>query len=146
MDVENLDALNPAELDELLERALNPQVPVELLYAVLERIGPAADPRGKGPLPPSSPDTEQTTVMPPLAMAPQPPRGAATDRAVRPERPKQQPPSPNAKQQGAPPQKPATSQLGPLNHPKPASAAAQPSRGAHAPSRRVAPPPGEPKN
>lgn len=40
MDVENIDALNPAELDALLERALNPQVPVEVFYAVLERIGP----------------------------------------------------------------------------------------------------------
>ena len=38
MDVENIDALSPAELDALLERALDPQVPVELLYAVLERI------------------------------------------------------------------------------------------------------------
>lgn len=40
MDVENIDALNPAELDALLERALDPQVPVEVFYAVLERIGP----------------------------------------------------------------------------------------------------------
>ena len=61
MDVENLDALSPAELDALLEQALNPRVPVEMLYALLERIG----------------------------AAPQvPPRGAATDRAVRPERPR----------------------------------------------------------
>lgn len=40
MDVENIDALNPAELDALLERALDPRVPVEVFYAVLERIGP----------------------------------------------------------------------------------------------------------
>lgn len=39
MDVENIDALNAAELDALLERALDPQVPVEVFYAVLERIG-----------------------------------------------------------------------------------------------------------
>ena len=105
MDVENLDALNPAQLDELLERALNPQVPVEVLYAVLDRIGSAPD----APTPAGSPvagsaaaDVEQTAVLPPLAtlqhprspsvsqaqLFPEPARGAATDRAVRPERPK----------------------------------------------------------
>jgi len=39
MDVENIDTLNSAELDALLERALDPLVPVEVFYAVLERIG-----------------------------------------------------------------------------------------------------------
>jgi hypothetical protein len=39
MDVENIDALEPAELEAVLERALDPRVPVELLYAVLERLG-----------------------------------------------------------------------------------------------------------
>ncbi|WP_034262851.1 hypothetical protein [Actinospica robiniae] len=39
MDVDNIDALNPAELEAVLERALDPRVPVELLYAVLERLG-----------------------------------------------------------------------------------------------------------
>jgi hypothetical protein len=48
MDVENIDALNPAELDALLERALDPQVPIEVFYAVLERIGPHEQPTGAG--------------------------------------------------------------------------------------------------
>jgi len=38
MDVENIEALSPVELDALLDRALNPQVPVEVFYAVLERV------------------------------------------------------------------------------------------------------------
>jgi len=69
MDVENLDALTPAELDAVLEQALNPRVPVEVLYAVLERIGAGAQ-----------------ALSQPHAQVPQ--RGAATDRAVRPERPR----------------------------------------------------------
>lgn len=39
MDVDNIDALTLAELEAVLERALDPRVPVELLYAVLERLG-----------------------------------------------------------------------------------------------------------
>jgi hypothetical protein len=39
MDVDNIDALTVAELEAVLERALDPRVPVELLYAVLERLG-----------------------------------------------------------------------------------------------------------
>jgi hypothetical protein len=77
MDVENLDALTPAELDALLEQALNPRVPVEVLYAVLERIGGRAqEPSQPQPLPQAQPHPQV------------PPRGAATDRAVRPERPR----------------------------------------------------------
>ena len=88
MDVENLDALTPAELDALLEQALNPRVPVEVLYAVLERIGARA------------PEPSQPQPHPQV-----PPRGAATDRAVRPERPRppKTPPTPPTSQ---PPQIP----------------------------------------
>lgn len=39
MDVDNIDTLTQAELEAVLERALDPRVPVELLYAVLERLG-----------------------------------------------------------------------------------------------------------
>lgn len=92
MDVENLDALTPAELDALLEQALNPRVPVEVLYAVLERIGAGA----------------QAPAQPHAQV---PPRGAATDRAVRPERPRP-PMAPTSAQPQMPqpqmPQMPAT--------------------------------------
>jgi hypothetical protein len=158
MDVENLDALNPTELDELLERALNPRVPVEVLYAVLDRIGPAKD---GAPLPvpvpataaaPATADVEETTVMPQLAAQlqaqvhqlpqphphpQQPTRGAATDRAVRPERPNPKQPAP---QQKGPNPNPQPSKPG-QQQPKTASPAAHPSRGAHAPTRRVPSPP-----
>jgi hypothetical protein len=92
MDVENLDALTPAELEALLEQALNPRVPVEVLYAVLERIGAGAQ-------------------VPTQPHAQVPPRGAATDRAVRPERPRP-PTAPTSAQPQMPqmqmPQMPAT--------------------------------------
>lgn len=39
MDVDNIEILTQAELEAVLERALDPRVPVELLYAVLERLG-----------------------------------------------------------------------------------------------------------
>jgi hypothetical protein len=45
-DVTTIDQLTDAEVDELLERALNPRTPIEIFYAVLDRIGghgPAAD-------------------------------------------------------------------------------------------------------
>lgn len=44
--------MDESELDELLQRAIDPYVPVELFYAVLERIGqsPAAPPDAS-PLP-----------------------------------------------------------------------------------------------
>ena len=139
MDVENLDALNPTELDELLERALNPRVPVEVLYAVLDRIGPAKDGEPAAATAasaataataataaaPATADAEETAVMPPLVtqlqaqvhqlpqpqphpQAQPPTRGAATDRAVRPERPNQkqaaaQQKSPNPNPQPAKP-------------------------------------------
>ncbi len=56
-DIGRLDA---SELDELLQRAIDPYVPVELFYAVLDRIGqplaavpePAVDPA------PAEPDHE----------------------------------------------------------------------------------------
>jgi hypothetical protein len=92
MDAENLDALTPAELEALLEQALNPQVPVTMLYAVLERIG-AAGAQAAPARPGATQDPEATTVLPgqgPASHLPHPPvapRGAATDRAVRPERP-----------------------------------------------------------
>ena len=42
-DVTTIDQLTDAEVDELLERALNPRTPIEIFYAVLDRIGgPAA--------------------------------------------------------------------------------------------------------
>jgi len=41
-DVTTIDQLTDAEVDELLERALNPRMPIEVFYAVLNRIGPAA--------------------------------------------------------------------------------------------------------
>jgi hypothetical protein len=45
-DVTTIDQLSDAEVDELLARALNPQTPIEIFYAVLDRIGgiPAAAP------------------------------------------------------------------------------------------------------
>jgi hypothetical protein len=142
MDVENLDALNPTELDELLERALNPRVPVEVLYAVLDRIGPPKDgapvlapvlaPVPAAAAAPATADVEETTVLPPLAtqlqaqvnqlpqpqpqpqpqphpQPQQPTRGAATDRAVRPERPNQKQAAP---QQKSPNPNPQTSKPG----------------------------------
>lgn len=47
--------MNAAELEELLQRAIDPYVPVELFYAVLDRIGPppAAAPGPAGSEPPS---------------------------------------------------------------------------------------------
>jgi hypothetical protein len=43
-DVTTIDQLTDAEVDELLARALNPRTPIEIFYAVLDRIGgvPAA--------------------------------------------------------------------------------------------------------
>jgi hypothetical protein len=55
-DVTTIDQLSDAEVDELLARALNPQTPIEIFYAVLDRIGgvpaAAADP---APLPDPAP-------------------------------------------------------------------------------------------
>jgi hypothetical protein len=55
-DVTTIDQLSDAEVDELLARALNPQTPIEIFYAVLDRIGgipaAAADP---APLPEPAP-------------------------------------------------------------------------------------------
>ena len=50
-DVTTIDQLTDAEVDELLERALNPRTPIEIFYAVLDRIGgygaaDGPDPRG----------------------------------------------------------------------------------------------------
>ena len=42
-DVTTIDQLTDAEVDELLARAVNPRTPIEVFYAVLDRIGaPAA--------------------------------------------------------------------------------------------------------
>jgi hypothetical protein len=178
MDVENLDALNPTELDELLERALNPRVPVEVLYAVLDRIGPAKDgapaaataatvaaaaTAATAAAAAATADAEETTVLPPLVsqlqaqvhqlpqpqphpQAQPPTRGAATDRAVRPERPNQKQAAPQQKSPNPNPQPAKPGQQPPnpgQQQPKTASPAVHPSRGAHAPTRRVAPPPGQ---
>ncbi|MBR7825479.1 hypothetical protein KDK95_04120 [Actinospica sp. MGRD01-02] len=45
-DVTTIDRMSDAEVDELLARALSPHTPVEIFYAVLDRIGgiPAAAP------------------------------------------------------------------------------------------------------
>jgi len=43
-DVTTIDQLSDAEVDELLERALNPRTPIEIFYAVLDRIGGYAIP------------------------------------------------------------------------------------------------------
>ena len=130
MDVENLDALTPAELEALLEQALNPQVPVSMLYAVLERIGAAGTPAAAA-RPGAGQDRDATSVLPAQGSTPHPPvapRGAATDRAVRPERPLP-PKGPNA----GPSQQPRT----PNGQPQPAG-----QRG-HAPGQQPAP--GAPK-
>ena len=118
MDVENIDALTPAELDALLDQALNPRVPVEVLYAVLERIGASA----------------QATAQPHAQV---PPRGAATDRAVRPERPR-----PPTMPTSAQPQHPPTSgqpQLPPMSATPPTSPASQASPASQVPPTNGAP-------
>ena len=52
-DVTTIDQLSDAEVDELLARALNPQTPIEIFYAVLDRIGgiPAAAAPDADPMP-----------------------------------------------------------------------------------------------
>jgi hypothetical protein len=44
IDVTTIDQLSDPEIDELLEYSINPRMPVEVFYAVLDRIGgiPAA--------------------------------------------------------------------------------------------------------
>lgn len=44
IDVTTIDQLSDPEVDELLERSINPRMPIEVFYAVLDRIGgiPAA--------------------------------------------------------------------------------------------------------
>jgi hypothetical protein len=56
-DVTTIDQLSDAEVDELLARALNPQTPIEIFYAVLDRIGgiPAAAAPDAAPLPDPGP-------------------------------------------------------------------------------------------
>jgi hypothetical protein len=60
MDVATVGELSEDELDELLEHSINPRIPIEVFYAVLDRIGgvpaaaasaaanPAPDPRPTG--------------------------------------------------------------------------------------------------
>ena len=55
-DVTTIDQLTDAEVDELLERALNPRTPIEIFYAVLDRIGGYAIP---AETPDYGPDPEQ---------------------------------------------------------------------------------------
>jgi len=76
MDVENIDALNPAELDALLERALDPQVPVEVFYAVLERIGPHEPPAQPTSAQPAAETPGQTWSARPGQCAQSGPAGA----------------------------------------------------------------------
>jgi hypothetical protein len=56
-DVTTIDQLSDAEVDELLARALNPQTPIEIFYAVLDRIGgiPAAAAPDAGSVPDPAP-------------------------------------------------------------------------------------------
>jgi hypothetical protein len=44
VDVTTIGQLSDPEIDELLERSINPRMPVEIFYAVLDRLGgiPAA--------------------------------------------------------------------------------------------------------
>ncbi|HEX4790763.1 MAG TPA: hypothetical protein VH372_20045 [Actinospica sp.] len=51
IDVTTIDQLSDPEIDELLEHSINPRMPVEVFYAVLDRIGgiPAAAPPAAGP-------------------------------------------------------------------------------------------------
>lgn len=64
-DVTTIDQLSDAEVDELLARALNPQTPIEIFYAVLDRIGgiPAAAP-DPAPLPDPAPITDEPEPEP----------------------------------------------------------------------------------
>lgn len=39
VDVTTIGQLSDHEVDELLERSINPRMPVEVFYAVLDRIG-----------------------------------------------------------------------------------------------------------
>jgi len=39
IDVTTIDQLTDPEVDELLARAVNPRMPIEIFYAVLDRIG-----------------------------------------------------------------------------------------------------------
>jgi hypothetical protein len=44
IDVTTIGQLSDPEIDELLEHSINPRMPIEIFYAVLDRIGgiPAA--------------------------------------------------------------------------------------------------------
>ena len=70
-DVTTIDQLTDAEVDELLERALNPRTPIEIFYAVLDRIGghPAAADATDGP-DPQQLEQIQIPAHPALAVAP----------------------------------------------------------------------------
>ena len=65
-DVTTIDQLTDAEVDELLERALNPRTPIEIFYAVLDRIGG----HGSAAEAAESPDPEQIPVLSAVALAP----------------------------------------------------------------------------
>lgn len=66
--------MNESELEELLQRAIDPYVPVELFYAVLDRIGqpPAAAPGPAGfepqPHPAPRPEPEYGDGLEPVPL------------------------------------------------------------------------------
>jgi hypothetical protein len=64
-DVTTIDQLTDAEVDELLERALNPRTPIEIFYAVLDRIGgPGYATADAAEGPDAYPDQEQPEPFP----------------------------------------------------------------------------------
>jgi hypothetical protein len=69
-DVTTIDRMSDAEVDELLARAVNPRTPIEIFYAVLDRIGgipaAAAEPAGYPPVAaePSAPAAEEPEEVP----------------------------------------------------------------------------------
>jgi hypothetical protein len=67
--IADIGRLDESELDELLQRSIDPHVPVELFYAVLDRIGraPAAAPGPAGLEPSREPHPERTAPSAPDA-------------------------------------------------------------------------------
>ncbi|HET9173245.1 MAG TPA: hypothetical protein VFN97_27700 [Actinospica sp.] len=73
-DVTTIDQLSDAEVDELLARALNPRTPIEIFYAVLDRIGgipaaaadPAPLPEEEPALVPAAPELEADLGLEPV--------------------------------------------------------------------------------
>jgi hypothetical protein len=63
-DVTTIDQLTDAEVDELLERALNPRTPIEIFYAVLDRIGGHGAATDATDGPDAYPDQDQMEPLP----------------------------------------------------------------------------------